>query len=74
MGGGEEGSHVWRGVGVRRDEVMQYQHSPHGVDTYAGQSKLSSDVKESDSAHYFGLLSVDPVWSNYYTILVLRPL
>ena len=35
-------------------------HSPHDVDTYAGQSKLSSDAKESDSAHYFGLLSVGP--------------
>ena len=74
MGGGEEGSPVWRGDGMRRDEVMQYQHSLHGVDTYVGQSKLLSDAKESDLAHYFGLLCVNPIWSNYYAILVLRPL
>ena len=63
MGGGEEGSHVWRRDGVRRDKVMGdiRMHSPHDVDTYAGQSKLSSDTKESDSAHHFGLLSVGPV-------------
>ena len=63
MGGGEEGSHVWRRDGVRRDKVMGdiRMHSPHDVDTYAGQSKLSSDAKESDSVHHFGLLSVGPV-------------
>ena len=66
----EEGSHVWRGDGVRRDKVMGdiRMHSPHNVDIYAGQSKLSSDVKESDLVHHFGLLSVGPIWSNYCTI------
>ena len=47
MGGGEEGSPVWRGDGMRRDMVMGdiRMHSLHNVDSYAGESKLSPDVK-----------------------------
>jgi hypothetical protein len=53
MGGGEEGSHVWRGDSVRRDKVMcdVGMHRPHDIDTYVGRSELSIDAKESDSAH-----------------------
>ena len=70
MNGGEKGSPVWRGDGMRRDKVMGdiRMHSPHDVDTYAGESKLSPDAKESDSAHHFSLLNVGPVWSNYCTV------
>lgn len=70
MGGGEEGSPVWRGDAMRRDMVMGdiRMHSPHNVDSYAGESKLLPDVKESDSGQHFSLLNFGPIWSNYCTV------
>ena len=44
---------MWRGDGVRRDNVMGdiRMHSSDDVDAYVRQSKLSTDAKESDLAH-----------------------
>ena len=70
MGGGEEGSPVWRGDGMRRDMVMGdiRMHSLHNIDSYAEKSKLSPDTKVSNLAQHFGLLNFSPVWSNYCTV------